>query len=130
MEESHSKTDSSKSRIEDNPEEIGWVSYGMLATGTMVIYQFFLVYFMNIPSTISVKITLSFAIGILAVIITSIVKLVEFWKSCIRRRGNKKKMRSSMNEIYYEEESESENEAIGRKNSLWKYVTSFVQKVK
>ena len=35
-----------------------------------------------------------------------------------------------MNKIYYEEESESENEAIGRKNSLWKYVTSFVQKIK
>uniref|UniRef100_A0A7S3NWW5 Uncharacterized protein n=1 Tax=Euplotes crassus TaxID=5936 RepID=A0A7S3NWW5_EUPCR len=132
-------TDSNSSdnnHIEDNSEEIGWVSYGMMATGTMVAYQFFLVYFMSTPSTILVKISVSLAIGLLAVICESCLKLLSSLRSCFCKRNPRHRSSSldsetrEMNEIYIREESHSEEDNLIRKNSLWKYVSSFITKIK
>jgi hypothetical protein len=46
--------------------------YGIMATISMVVYQFFLVQFTNQPSTISAKMALSILIGASAVVIVSV----------------------------------------------------------
>lgn len=56
-------TESDEQKIGESSDEISWVVYGILATLSIVVYQFFLVQFLNVPSTISVKMSLSVAIG-------------------------------------------------------------------
>lgn len=141
MEETFSTT-SREQEFEDNSEEIGWVSYGMLATATMVCYQFFLIYFLNSPSTITVKLTLSLAIGVLALWLHTLVEI--YWKCCCKSSaeissplGSPRKLSSRLSiaqsetcdlqDVYIHEDLVT-SPAANRGGSLWKYLTSFLSK--
>lgn len=125
MEESESAPISSQTNLSDNAEEIGWVFYGLLATILMAAYQFFIVQFLNTPSTISVKMALSIATGVVAILIVSVIELTAYYKRKKTERKARKARVASAEEIIVEQanDSQSDNETIGRKNSLWKYMT-------
>ena len=135
MYDENSDTNMSQSKPEENGEEIDWVFFGMLATWAMVVYQFFLVYFMNIPSTISVRITLSLWIGLIAITITSSIKFWKYTKEKQEVESNSFDKRNVQEEgdtegdLYYEDD-DNDDQTLMRKNSIWKYVSSFVQRIK
>lgn len=80
MDNSESGKDTSSTKVQDNAEEISWVSYGIISTVSMVIYQFFLIQFCNEPSTISVKASISLLIGVLAIVFVSISEILSYIK--------------------------------------------------
>ena len=75
MEDSNTILNQERMKIEEEPDEIGWVMYGLLSTISIAIYQIILVQFINTPSTISVKMALSVVIGLIAIVFISIIEL-------------------------------------------------------
>ena len=132
MEESESTATPRGTKLKDNPDEISWVFYGIVATISMVLYQFMLVEVLNVPSTISVKMVLSLAIGVVAILIVSAIKISRFWKRKRQELRDRRSMAQASDEILIDplNDSQFENRAIERKNSLWKYMVGFVNKIK
>jgi hypothetical protein len=132
MEDSESTYLQDEEKVQDNSDEIGWVFYGILSTFTLVVYQFFLVELANIPSTISVKMGISVTIGVAAMMTVSFIKLLNYFRA--KREQNEERHRSLRlsDELIIDpmEDSEYENERIGRKNSLWKYFVGYTKKIK
>ncbi|CAI2361570.1 unnamed protein product [Moneuplotes crassus] len=131
--EEHNSDFSEDSDDGDNSDEISWVSYGLMASVTMVAYQFFLVYFMNAPSTIIVKITVSLVLGILLFTLESSLKLISYFKY---RNAPKNRHRflshesatREYDELCIEEENSSNEDTQGYKNSLCRCISSFFKK--
>lgn len=80
MEDYNTLRTPSTEKSQDDTDEVGWVLYGVTATVFLVIYQFFLVQFLNTPSTITVKILMSLIVGVLVIIASAFFEIREYNK--------------------------------------------------
>ena len=113
--------DTKGSKILDNADEISWVIYGIMATICMVVYQFFLVQFFNVPSTISSKIAMSTLIGFVVIIVYFVIWIT----SRSKHYFEKKRLRSLPSQ-----EVKLQETPQWQKKSLWSYATGAVSNVK
>jgi len=76
MDDNTTTHNSKESKLDDEePDEVGWVAYGLIYTFGMAIYQLFIVQFVNSPSTISVKMALGLAIGVISIIFVATMQM-------------------------------------------------------
>ena len=111
--------DAKESTILDNADEIGWVLFGIMSTICMVIYQFFLVEFFNIPSTVSSKIALSILIGVIAIFVWIGYSIINLLKLIYYKR----KLRSLPSQEVKLKETPQD-----QKRNIWNYTAGIISK--